>query len=215
MTPRAPAMSADARRRSIVAAALPLLRTKGLQVSTAEIAQAAGVAEGTLFRVFANKDEIIHAVIDDVMDPGHTIDELTALDLTEPLPDRMTAVVRILYARIADISFLMGILHASGMTHSRPAHTRSQHESHSARLRAAIAQVLAPDTDRLRESPEVTASLLRSIAFASAHPLISDGVISDPRTVVDLFLHGLLVEPTSPTPQPGPTTAARTGARPC
>ena len=185
-------MSPADRRRSIVTAALPLLRTKGVQVSTAEIAQAAGVAEGTLFRVFACKDDIVHAVIDDVMDPANVNRQLAAIDLQAPLAERMMAIVQILHGRIADISFLMSALHASGMSHTRPKHTRAQHEAHAASLRDAIADVLAPDADHLRETPGITASLLRSIAFATAHPLLSDGVVTDPCTIVDLFLHGLL-----------------------
>lgn len=208
-------MAPGERRRSIVAAALPLLRSQGLQVSTAEIAQAAGVAEGTVFRVFVNKDELVQAVIDDVMDPAHTIDELLTIDAADPLPDRMAAIVRVLHARIADVSFLMGMLHSSGAEHRHPGHTRTQHEAHSARLRQSIAHVLAPDAHRLRESPEVTASLLRSIAFASAHPLLSDGGITDPHTLVNLFLHGLLQEDAEPTAPGGAAAASPTGNRPC
>ncbi|WP_432560369.1 TetR/AcrR family transcriptional regulator [Granulicoccus sp. GXG6511] len=207
MPPRAPALPPDERRRSIVAAALPLLRVKGVQVSTTEIAQAAGVAEGTLFRVFDNKDEIIHAVIDDVMDPAHTIEDLAAIDRTDPLPDRMTAIVRILHARIADVAFLMGVLHASGVAHSRPRHTHAQHKAHSETLRDAIVGVLSSDAPRLRQSPEATASLLRSVSFATAHPLLSDGVVTDPEAVVDFLLHGLLTD--------APVTPATEGDRTC
>ena len=55
VTPRATAMSPDDRRRAIVAALVPLIVERGGEVSTREIAQAAGIAEGTIFRVFADK----------------------------------------------------------------------------------------------------------------------------------------------------------------
>lgn len=187
-------MSPEDRRKSIVAAALPLLRAKGVQISTADIAREAGVAEGTLFRVFTNKDEIIQAAIEDAMDPAHTIAELQLIDSAGSLPDRVTEIIQILHARIADVSLLMGILQASGLRHKHPyrQHIRTQHEEHGATLRVAIAQVLEPDADRLRESPEVTASLLRAIAFATAHPLLSDRLVTDAQEVADLFLYGLL-----------------------
>ena len=54
---RAAALPADERRSMIVAAALPLLLEHGEMVKTRDIAAAAGIAEGTIFRVFATKDD--------------------------------------------------------------------------------------------------------------------------------------------------------------
>ena len=68
MSPRAPAMAPDDRRASIIAATIPLLRDKGRGISTQEIAKAAGIAEGTIFRVFDSKDEIIHACVHEAFD---------------------------------------------------------------------------------------------------------------------------------------------------
>jgi AcrR family transcriptional regulator len=45
-------MAPDDRRRAIVAAVVPLLLEHGDDVSTRQIADAAGIAEGTIFRVF-------------------------------------------------------------------------------------------------------------------------------------------------------------------
>ena len=61
-------MTPDDRRASIIDATIPLLREKGRAVSTKEIAKAAGIAEGTIFRVFDSKDEIILACVHDAFD---------------------------------------------------------------------------------------------------------------------------------------------------
>ncbi|MBN9326134.1 MAG: TetR family transcriptional regulator, partial [Cellulomonas sp.] len=45
-------MPPDERRRAILRAVLPVVRERGADVTTRELAEAAGVAEGTLFRVF-------------------------------------------------------------------------------------------------------------------------------------------------------------------
>lgn len=192
MPPRAPSLKPEERRQAIVRATLPLIREQGLDVSTAEIARAAGVAEGTLFRAFSSKHDIIHAVLEHVMDPADTVDALARIDRHLPLRDRMIAVVRISHARIVEISRLMSALHASAESHAHPVKSRERHTAYTRAIVEAVAGVLAPDAARLHLGLTQTASLLRSVAYATAHPFLSDGMVTDPETVVDIFLHGAL-----------------------
>jgi len=62
---RTPALRADAARNRarIVAAAVEVFAERGLEASTAEIAQRAGVGEATLFRRFPTKDALIAAIV--------------------------------------------------------------------------------------------------------------------------------------------------------
>lgn len=194
MPPRAPSLKPEERRKAIIRATLPLIREQGLDISTAEMARAAGVAEGTLFRAFDSKQAIIHAVTEFVMDPADSIDALAAVDRTLPLRDRLVAMVQISHARVHEISRLMSALHASAESHTHPAKSHQRHAEHTRAMVAAMAGVLAPDANHLRLTPTQTASLLRSLAFATSHPFLSDGMVTDPETVVDIFLHGALKE---------------------
>jgi len=56
-------LAPEERRTAIIAATLPLLRAEGLHVSTRRIAECAGVAEGTLFRVFPDKAALLAAAL--------------------------------------------------------------------------------------------------------------------------------------------------------
>ena len=58
-------LRADAKRnrQRLIEAAQTLFRQRGLEVSVAEIAEAAGVGRGTLFRNFASKEDLIGAII--------------------------------------------------------------------------------------------------------------------------------------------------------
>jgi len=87
--------SAEERRRDIIAATVPLLEEEGFAVSTRRIADAAGVAEGTLFRVFATKQELIRAAIASSTDPADLIELLDAIESSLPLDQKMSEVMSI------------------------------------------------------------------------------------------------------------------------
>src|SRR5262245_12797549 len=58
-------MASDERRDQILHVAMRLFAERGFRgTTTKEIAQAAGVSEAMVFRHFANKDELYHAIID-------------------------------------------------------------------------------------------------------------------------------------------------------
>ena len=61
-------MSVEGRRASIIAAARPLLVEFGAAVTTKQVAEAAGIAEGTIFRAFADKDTLLRAVFEAAAD---------------------------------------------------------------------------------------------------------------------------------------------------
>ncbi|HWD70614.1 MAG TPA: TetR/AcrR family transcriptional regulator [Solirubrobacteraceae bacterium] len=68
---------AQANRERLLEAADRMFREHGVEVSVGEIADAAGVGRGTLFRNFKSKDELIAAVlgerIGEVLDFGRTL----------------------------------------------------------------------------------------------------------------------------------------------
>ncbi len=70
MSPRATSMSPDDRRKAIVTALVPLIIERGGEVSTREIAQAAGIAEGTIFRVFPDKKSLLLAAAEEAINPA-------------------------------------------------------------------------------------------------------------------------------------------------
>ncbi len=81
------ALRADAARNKarIVAAAAEVFAERGLEASTAEIADRAGVGEATLYRRFPTKDDLIAAIIATKMDEAL---EIATQCLLEPDPWR-------------------------------------------------------------------------------------------------------------------------------
>jgi AcrR family transcriptional regulator len=89
-----PRLRADARRNRdrIVAAAKTWFATHGPDAPTEEIARSAGVATGTLYRHFADREALIRAVAVDNLD--HALAEASAAVTEEP--SAWDALVRIL-----------------------------------------------------------------------------------------------------------------------
>src|ERR1700752_3778565 len=104
---RATALPPDERRSMIVAATLPLLLEHGDRVTSKQIAEAAGIAEGTVFRAFADKDELIVAVIESAIDPQPLERALAAIPPGLGFERTLEAAVVVIQQRVIDIWRLM------------------------------------------------------------------------------------------------------------
>lgn len=178
-------MSPDDRRAAIVEAALPLIVQHGADVTTRQIAAAAGIAEGTIFRVFPDKAGVINAVLGKVFDPTETVRALDAVDRDQPLSDLVSAVVDILRERLETVWKVMGALRmfappTDGSTGYRP--PRPPAEEGDRTLEAAE-RVLDAVADQLRVSPARAAQLLRLWVFSGGHPRITH---ENPLTTADI-----------------------------
>jgi AcrR family transcriptional regulator len=189
---RATPLPPDERRAALIAATEPLLEKFGREVSTRQIAEAANVAEGTIFRAFATKDALIDAVLEDVFDVQRTCDELHRIDLALDLESRMIAAVAVLQTRLRRMFALFHSMRL-GPRPDQP-DFRARQRQDNERLNAGIARLLEPDHDRLRVPPGEAANSLRAVSFALTHPLVGNDRHSRPEEIVDLVLHGITAE---------------------
>ncbi|WP_432940118.1 TetR/AcrR family transcriptional regulator [Kribbella sp. CA-253562] len=80
-------------RALLLSAARAVFAERGTEASVAEIAQAAGLGKGTVFRHFASKDDLVAAIVDEMVDDLIATAEklLTADDAAAALREFMTA----------------------------------------------------------------------------------------------------------------------------
>jgi AcrR family transcriptional regulator len=187
---RAAPLPLDERRAALIAATEPLLERFGREVSTKQIAEAAGIAEGTIFRAFATKEALIDAVIEDAFGIQRTCDELAQVDLALSLEKRLVAAVVILQERLRRVLALFGSLRLRKEAHDYDSF-RAKQQADNELLNSAIAPLIKPDQDQLRLAAIEAASAVRAITFSMTHHILGDQRLAEPQQIVDLVLHGI------------------------
>ena len=149
---------------------------------------AAGVAEGTLFRVFADKDALIDAAICAAFDPRTSEAELERIDRSQDLRSKLIEAVEIIQRRVSAIWQLIAVMQLAPPVAKPPPIGPNNVED--ARLRALLASLFEPHRDDLRVEPEHAARLLRALAFAGTHPRMIDVPMTS-HEVVSVLLDGI------------------------
>lgn len=180
---RAAAMPASERRDTIVASTIDLVIRFGDQVTTRQIAEAAGIAEGTIFRVFPDKDAVIAAVVEAVMDPEPLDAELSSIDDTLPFEDQLVRATTIVQQRTMAIWQLVSAIGPRFHEMTRRPLTES----------VALASLFDRHRSQVRVEPTSAARTLRALTFSLTHPILA-AEPSTPEDIVSIFLHGLAQE---------------------
>jgi AcrR family transcriptional regulator len=183
---RAAALPPAERRAAIVTATLPLMLQHGTGVSTRQIAEAAGIAEGTIFRVFPDKDSLVAAVVEAAFDPEPVEFALAQIDESLSFDERLTAAVVIMQRRLRNI---WNISAAVGLSSGPPPrHTRTTEFP-------ALTALFEPEQHHLSRSPKMAAQILRGLTLALTHPALAPDQPITPAEIVSLMLDGVRMDP--------------------
>ncbi|MEV4175564.1 helix-turn-helix domain-containing protein [Nonomuraea sp. NPDC049709] len=203
---RAPAMSPEQRREMIVRAALPLVVEYGTSVTTAQIARAAGIGEGTIFRAFGDKDKLLAACMAEAVRPDDTLAHVASISLDLPLAERLVEASEALRAHLSRMGAVAGAMAASGALRrgappadeGKPAEegrpegegrrdrAMSSRDASMAATNEVLAGLFEPERDALRLPPEQLAQAFGFLTMAAGRGPAPLGSAE----LVDLFLHG-------------------------
>lgn len=202
--PRATPMSPADRRAAIVEAVLPLVVERGEMPSTREVAEAAGIAEGTIYRAFDDKDALLHAVVERALaaPPGDE-PELPLTRGEEDLHAQVVEMAQQVQGRLRTVStVLMAVRRqlAADPDHRHgpgpggpgpggggpPAYVVEANQ----RLLDRLTGVFDAHRDRLRVEPATAALVLRGLVFGSQHPGMSGAGLT-PDQIADVVMHGV------------------------
>ncbi|TWS25827.1 TetR/AcrR family transcriptional regulator [Tsukamurella sputi] len=195
---RAPHLPPDERRAALIAATRDALLEYGAVPTTKQIAQHAGVAEGTIFRVFDSKEDLLDAVMLESFDPDELLAEIDAIDPALPLRTRLYRFTELVQGRFQRIFGLMDALGLVAPPHVRDRDAHRRAKDGGPAIMARLRGVIGDDADQLRVPPEEAIHLLRLLTFSGSHPHISEGAILAPERIVDVLLDGIAAPHSGP-----------------
>lgn len=182
-------MPIEERREELLAAARAVMLEQGRAVTTKQIAQRAGVSEGTVFNVFSSKDELVDATIRSAMFPPGYLADLAAVPAGAGLRETLYAIARIDQAYLLDRLSFMEAAHVfpHGQTHD------GEHRSYNQERRRIVRDLVEPFGAELAVDIATALTAFEVGVFGASHPGFTGEEVPAPERIVDLVLDGIAV----------------------
>ena len=200
-------MSMEDRQEAIAVAAIPLLAEHGTHVTTGQIAKAAGIAEGTIFRVFKDKQELLDFCVLRAFRTRELVERINEIPVDQPLPGRLIEAMTMIDDMAARLGTLMHTLGATGYRPNENSHNKdNESDGHGKppmlgefeRTTAAISALLSSSRQTLRLPADRAAGYLMGLTFMTrmqaARTAQGEQNEKEPESfvseIVDLFMNG-------------------------
>jgi AcrR family transcriptional regulator len=179
---RARPLSPDDRKAAIIDACIPLLLEHGAGVTTRQIADASGVAEGTLFRAFGDKDTLIRAAVESFLDPEPIRRSLSYIDPELSLEQKVNDILFHLRTRFIGTIRIMSAIGTRPELHGR---------DYRQELVDVITEALEAEAPRLRVPPAQAAYIIRIVAFAASFDTAGDNYHLETTDIANFIVFGI------------------------
>ncbi|CAM3793990.1 TetR/AcrR family transcriptional regulator [Cohnella lubricantis] len=195
------------RRAQIVQKALQLLVEEGPNVTTLQIARAAGISEPTIFRAFADKNEVLAACFEEVAKPDQLVIELEAITHEASLADRLTRTIEAIRTHSERTGAVLNAIRLAFMSKPNTVKQREGGRRQSGGVdrrrrwlesqklvHAAVCELLKPDEAQLRIPAADLATLVLTVVTPIGRSGDLQAGLANVKTeqLADLILHGAL-----------------------
>jgi AcrR family transcriptional regulator len=185
-------MATADRRRAILEAVLPLLIERGSSVTTAEMAEAAGIAEGTIFRAFPDKPALIYEAVKATLDAGPVAEAIRAIPSSASMRGRVATAATVLVEHFNRTIALAELLRSMPQPHDAGhCDVRALIKESSSVITGALKTLFEPHREALRVPPAKAIAAFRGLIFASGHPMVPPSERLSVDEVVAILLRGI------------------------
>lgn len=185
---RADRMPPERRRAMIAEQAVPLFLEHGAALTTRRLAEEIGIAEGTIFRAFGDKDSLLRAAVEAFFAQGRARMTAGLVDPDLPLAEKVAVMVREIRAWSGRTMRMLSLVPREEMP-------RYLSGARDHAYRDAVAAAFAADADVLSIPPERLGQVLRLAVMAGGrgHPDHHDALTDD--EIVGFILYGIAGAP--------------------
>jgi AcrR family transcriptional regulator len=199
-------LSADDRRAQIIEAVTPAVLEHGAAITSRQLADAAGVAEGTLFKAFGDKESLLLALAEFHLSAQENGE--SGLLALESLEEVVEWTLRVLVERMRFIFRLVMALGPIGQRAAAGAKAEFEASKHR------LGERFVPFRDELRVPPVVAAEIVRTLAWAAASNWGEQTPASSVDDILQVLLHGIVRTEAAPRAAAAPHLAATTASAP-
>ncbi len=177
-------MAPDKRRAMIAEQAVPLFLEHGAALTTRQLAEHLGLAEGTIFRAFGDKDSLIRAAVEAFFAQGRARMTEGLVDPALPLDEKVAALVTGMRTWTSSMMRMLSLVDREDIPHflSGP---------RDGTYRAAIAAVFAPDAAELALPLERLGSIMRIAGIAANAARVDEQAGLTDDELVHFILYGI------------------------
>jgi len=181
-------MAPEDRRAMIAEQSVPLFLEHGAGLTTRQLAEELGIAEGTIFRAFGDKESLKRAVVETFFTQGHERMARGIIDPALPLEEKVAALVHGTRVWMQNMMRMLSLVDRSEI----PSFFSGDRDDV---YRTAIAKIFAPDADELTIPPGRMAPVMRLAGMAAnAAHFDKDAGLSDDE-LVHFILYGIAGRP--------------------